>query len=362
MVTMCRASTASVPPLDLLRFSHISLLDRIRLGLLYLRAAAVKDWRPLEAITARDWLVSMAGPRVYDAVWRPLLRTKFGRYADDVAAVWIWNKLKLRGSSRGSRQEERLGYVRGGFGRVIDTWAEALQRAGVRLSLGTPVERIIVEEGSVRGLVAAGETHDEFDAVVVTAAPEVLANLAPGLPEGYRQQLRSIPYLANVCLVMQLERSLSDTYWLNIGDPAIPFTGVIEHTNMQRPEDYGGVHLAYISRYLDPADPAFGATAEDLLTEYLPHLQRMFPAFRRNWVTRLWAWRDRYTQPVIGLHYTQRKPPFDTPASGLWLCSMAQVYPQDRGMNYAVHYGKAFCDVVLASGVVPIGGRTTSGR
>ncbi len=325
-------------PMDLMRFSHINLLDRLRLGMLYLRTTFVQDWRPLEAITAREWLVQMAGERVYDAVWRPLLRTKFGRYADDVAAVWIWNKLKLRGSSRGSKQEERLGYLREGFGQAIEAWERLLRDRGVTFILGTAVQRI---NPLAQGLeVRTAEGEQGFDAVVVTTAPSILARLTPDLPADYRVRLERIAYLGNVCLVMQLDRSLSDTYWLNIGDPAIPFTGVIEHTNMQRPETYGGAHLAYISRYLDVEDPAYGYSAEDLLSEYLPHLKRMFSGFQREWVQRLWAWRAAYAQPVIGTHYSDLRPPFRTPLPGLWLSSMAQVYPEDRGMNYAVVYGQ----------------------
>jgi len=332
-------------PLDLLRFTHISLIDRIRLGLLYLRTRFVSDWRALEAITARDWLVAMAGEGVYRGVWEPMLRGKFGRYADQVAAVWIWNKLKLRGSSRGKGQEERLGYLEGGFGQAIDAWERELRGRGVRFALGTPVDEVRIEScgdadcPTATGVVAEGRFH-AADRVLVTTAPEVFADLAPCLPDAYRESLKAITYLANVCLVMRLDRSLSDAYWLNVGDPSIPFTGVIEHTNMQRPETYGGAHLAYLSRYLDPEDPYYRMSADELLDAYLPHLQRMFKGFERSWVLEAWAWRERYTQPVIGLHYSELKPPFRTPVDHLWLSSMAQVYPEDRGMNYAVVYGR----------------------
>jgi protoporphyrinogen oxidase len=334
-------------PLDLLRFSHVSLLDRLRLGLLYLRTRWVRDWLPLEEITARDWLVAMAGERVYEAVWRPLLRNKFGSHADEVAAVWIWNKLKLRGSSRGKGQEERLGYVVGGFGQVVDALEAELRAAGVEICPGTPVERIVLGEDGRHQVLAQGEARP-YDRVLVTTAPEILTTIAPGLPEAYRDQLRRIIYLANVCLVLRLDRSLSSTYWLNIGDPQIPFTGIIEHTNMQRPQIYGGAHLAYISRYLDASDPMYTQSAEEILEAYLPHLQRIYPKFQRAWVQQVWAWRDRYTQPVIGLHYSQAKPALKTPIRNLWLCSMAQVYPEDRGMNYAVAYGRRAAEEMLA--------------
>lgn len=338
-------------PLDLLRFSHISLVDRVRMGLLYLRTMFVRRWEPLEGITARDWLVRMAGRRGYEAVWGPLLRTKFGEYADEVAAVWIWNKLKLRGSSRGRKQEERLGYVQGGFGQVLDAWEEKLRRRGVSIRLCAPVSEILVADGKATGVRVNGQVY-RHDAVIVTTAPAILADLCPALPDDYRERLRQIKYLANVCLVMQLDRSLSDTYWLNIGDPNIPFTGVIEHTNMQRPEIYGGAHLAYISRYLDPQDPFFELAPEAIFERYLPHLRRMYAGFETSWVKRLWAWRERYTQPVIGLHYSRLKPDFATPIPNLWLSCMAQVYPEDRGMNYALVYGRRVVDEMAAAGIV----------
>ncbi|NLG27419.1 MAG: NAD(P)/FAD-dependent oxidoreductase, partial [Chloroflexi bacterium] len=335
-------------PLDLLRFRRIGLFDRFRLGLLYLKTLFVNDWKPLETITAREWLIRMAGENVYHAVWEPLLRSKFGAYADEVAAVWIWNKLKLRGSSRGKKQEERLGYVRGGFGQVLQAWERELRLLGVRIELNAPVTRVVLENDHAVGVEVHGELQ-RFDAVLVTTAPEVLCDLTPDLPADYAERLRSIRYLANICLVMRLDRSLSKTYWLNVGEPDIPFTGVIEHTNMQPRERYGGAHLAYISRYLTAEDPMFAATPEEVLQSYLPYLQRMFRGFEPSWVRELWAWRERYTQPVIGLNYSERIPPFRTPVEGLWLSCMAQVYPEDRGMNYAVVFGRKAAEQMLAA-------------
>jgi len=325
-------------PMDLLRFKHISLLDRFLLGLLYIRTRLIKDWHPLEAITAHDWLIKMAGRRVYERVWDPLLRGKFGDYAHQVAAVWFWNKLKLRGSSRGKQQEERLGYLVGGFGQAIEAWERELRVRGVEMRLGEPVERIVIEQGRAIGVITRNGLQ-AFDHVLVTTAPPLFAQMAPDLPAGYRDRLLAIRYLANVCLVMRLDRTLSDTYWLDVGDPTIPITGVIEHTNMQRPETYGGSHLVYISRYLTPNDPHFAMPAAQLLDDYLPHLQKMFRGFSREWVKEVWAWRERWTQPVVGLNYSSLLPPFETPVANLWLSCMAQIYPEDRGMNYAVIYG-----------------------
>ena len=271
---------------------------------------------------------------------------KFGDYADEVAAVWFWNKLKLRGSSRGKQQEERLGYLVGGFGQALEAWEQELRTRGVEMRVGEGVERIPVEQGRATGVVT-GKGLQPFDHVLVTTAPELLVRMAPDLPADYRARLSKIRYLANVCLVMRLDRTLSDTYWLDVGDPTIPMTGVIEHTNMQRPETYGGAHLVYISRYLAPDNPRFAMSAEQLLSDYLPHLQKMFKGFSREWVKEVWAWRERHTQPVVGLNYSALLPPFETPAPNLWLSCMAQIYPEDRGMNYAVVYGNRVAEKML---------------
>lgn len=343
-------------PTDLLKFDVLNLFDRFRLGLLYLQSRFIGDWRELEKITSKDWLIKIAGQNVYRKIWESLLRGKFGQYADQVAAVWIWNKLKLRGSSRGKGQEERLGYLKGGFGQVIECWEKELGERGVEVRKNTEVRRVKCpafakatagkEAGRVIGVEVGGET-ELFDQVLVTVAPEVFTKLTPDLPKDYATRLNSIKYLANVCLLMNLDRSLSNTYWLNVGDPTIPFTGVIEHTNMQQSKDYGGKVLTYLTKYLDPADPLYQKDAGGLLEYYLPHLQKMFKGFSGDWVKNVWLWKERYTQPVIGLNYSKIKPGFQTPINNLWYCSMASIYPEDRGMNYAVLYGQRVAKEII---------------
>ncbi|MEA3344793.1 MAG: NAD(P)/FAD-dependent oxidoreductase [Chloroflexota bacterium] len=333
-------------PLDVLRFDPLPFPDRIRLGMLAILPRLVRDWKPLEEITAEEWLVRWAGSRVYEQVWAPLLRAKFGCYADRISAVWIWNKLKLRGGSRGWGQAERLGYLRGGFGRALERWENRLRRQGVDIRLQAPVEEVRITEGEAKGVVAQGRFEPHED-VLVTTAPDIFLRIAAGLPTDYRRRLARIRYLANICLVLKLKHSLGQVYWLNINDPSIPFVALVEHTNLRRPEEYGGAHLVYLSRYLDPSDPLYQMSAQELLEAYLPGLKKLFPQFDKDWVEGVWAWRERYTQPVIVRHYSQLRPPFKTPVENLWLCCMAQVYPQDRGMNYALVYGRKVAEEII---------------
>jgi hypothetical protein len=66
----------------------------------------------------------------------------------------------------------------------------------------------------------------------------------------------------------------------------------------------------------------------------------MFPKMERNWIRRHHLWRARWSQPVVEKHYSSLIPAEDGPINGLHICSMAQIYPEDRGTNYAIREGR----------------------
>jgi len=327
-------------PLDLLRFTPLPFLDRLRMAKVAVAARLVRDWKSLEAITAEQWLRRICGDRVYEVVWGPLLGGKFGPYADKIAAVWFWNKLKLRGGSRGKGGAENLAYYQGGFAALSERLAERIRELGGEIYTGAPVHEIVVREGRVIGVRTPDGVH-EADTVIATPALPVIDKLVGHhLTSKEREQLRGIEYLANVCLVLQLDRSLSETYWLNVADPNFPYVGVIEHTNFEPPESYGGRHIVYLSKYLPESAELYRMTPEEALEFSLPHLKRMFPQFDRSWILDYSVWRARYSQPIVTLHYSQKIPPNRTSVDGLFIETMAQVYPEDRGTNYAVRNGR----------------------
>lgn len=334
--TIFRLST----PFDLLKFSALSFPNRIRLGLLALRARRVKNWRAIEHMTARDWLIRMGGEEVFRVVWEPLLVGKFGPYADKVGAVWFWKKLVLRGGSRDKEGREVLAYYKGGFSELAEALKRELERLGVEVRLGTGVTGLETKDG----IVTAVQTADgrvPAAAVLATHALPLIADLVEDHADpDYVSGLRRIDYLANICLVLEMDRSLSDTYWLNVNDPSFPFVGVIEHTNFEPPENYGGRHIVFLSKYLPETDDLYRMDDEAVLDFAVPHLQRMFPDFRREWVTKHHVWRARFSQQIAEPDYSKLIPAEDTPFENLFITSMAQIYPEDRGTNYAIREGR----------------------
>jgi protoporphyrinogen oxidase len=339
-----------VTPMDLLKFTPLSLVDRLRLGLVTLYLQRRKSWRELEAVTAVEWLRKHAGERVYDVFWGPMLRGKFGeKNHGQVAMAWVWGKVQSRVASRGkSKMREKLGYPVGSFGEVFDVLAQRIEEQGGEVHIGSSVSRIVLEDGRATGMelmddkeVDGGKSRIEpFDAVIATTPSYIFPRLVPSLPEEYLAKLAGVNYMAAVLIILVLDRPLSRVYWLNVADRSLPFVGVIEHTNLIPSDQYGGNHIVYLSNYVDADHPFYKMDHEELLQEYTPHLRKINPEFDTSWIRTSYHHRVDAAQPIIGTHYSERMPDHRTPFRGLYLANTTQIYPEDRGTNYSVRMGR----------------------
>ena len=339
---------------DLLKLGFIPLTDRLRIGIVTLYLQRVTEasgrWKRFERVTAWEWLRRAVGTRAFNRVWGMQLRAKFGPRAEQVAMSWFWNKIFLRTQSRpGLLAREKLGYIMGSFNVLIDRLAEAGRDLGVDIRTGVGVMALDRHDGIPRFTVRGADGRDEpADIVLATVPSPVLLRLAPDLPEPYRGLLTRAIYQGAVCMILRLSRKLSDTYWLNIGDERLPFTGIIEHTNLVGPEHYQGSHIVYVSKYVNWNHPYVSMSDEQLLEEYLPCLRLVNPAFDRSWIQEMWVFRAPAAQPIITLDYSERIPAHRTPLDGLYLANTAHIYPEDRGTNYSVDLGNRIAGLIDA--------------
>lgn len=327
-------------PLDVLRFSPLGLLGRLRLGVATAYLKVERNYHRFEGQTASDWIRRWMGPEVYRVLWGPLLRAKFGDYADQIALPWFWSRIHERTAS--------LGYVRGGFYRLYARLAEVLGRSGARIQLGTEVRSIRSEEGQV--LVDTSTGVETFDRLLATAPTRLFMRLAQGLPDAYRERYDWGEFYGAHSVVLVLDRPLLDgIYWLNITDPGFPFMVVVEHTNYMPASDYGGRHIVYLGNYLPASNPLFRRPDEEVLGEFLEALRRINSRLDPSWLVESHVFKAPYAQPVVTTDYHQHIPPHETPLAGVYLANMFQVYPQDRGQNYSVRMANRVAAQVLAS-------------
>jgi protoporphyrinogen oxidase len=351
-------------PGDLLRFGPMPPHDRVRMG-----AAAVALQRfasraePFERITARAWIERYMGRAAWREVWGPLLRGKFGARADDIAMVWLWSKLRLR---RGEdARDERLGYPRSSWESLLEALRHRIEAGGGRVLIDRPAARIdrverdwTVVSGAPgafrsghdpRAFATAG-VPERYNRVLATVPSDVFMQLLePGtLPGDYARRLEATEYFTALCLLLEVDRRITPYYWINVADRDIPFVGLIEHTNFVEPERYGGRRFLYVANYLPAGHELLGLDADGLLERYTAGLRRANPAWDRSWVKQAWRFAEPAAQPIVTVGYRERIPPLHTGVDGLVLANTTQIYPEDRGTNYAVRLGDEAARAVLA--------------
>ena len=77
------------------------------------------------------------------------------------------------------------------------------------------------------------------------------------------------------------------------------------------------------------------------------------PDFRPDWVKKTWLFRTRYAQPVPLVNHSRNIPAIKTPLAGLYFASMSQVYPWDRGTNFAVEIGRRAARMMIGDSYIP---------
>jgi protoporphyrinogen oxidase len=308
-------------------------LNKIRFGFVGLFLRLTNNWRALEKVTADEWMLKWAGKTVYEQMWKPLLIGKFGPFYKNVNMAWMWARIKARTT--------RLGTFEGGFQKFADMFAEKLRDQGVEIRLGTSVKSIKREQG--KGLLVEAKEKESFDKVLVTMSPNLMAKLFPDLPENYLKGLLELKSMGAVVMVMSLKHQLSEQgyYWFNLPkDEGYPMLALVEHTNFVPRENFGGDYIVYAGDYLELGHEYFSMSDEQLLERFTPAFKKFNPAFERDWVKKVWVFKTDYAQPVPLVNHSKNIPAIETPIEGLYFASMSQVYPWDRGTNFAVEIGR----------------------
>lgn len=318
-------------------------LDKLRFGLVGLYLRLTNNWQALEKYTVEEWMRRWAGARVYEKMWQPLIIGKFGPYYKEVNMAWMWARLKARTT--------RLGTYEGGFQQFCDDFAKKLYALGVTIRLDSPVSAIEPAPSGKLRLHVGDAPPQTFEQALVTTSPALLARLAPALPSDYLAGLSKLKHMGAVVMVFSLKHQLSEQgyYWFNLPkNEGYPFLALVEHTNFVSPKHFGGEHIVYCGDYLPTDHAYFSLTQGELQERFLPALHRFNPRFEPGWVNKTWLFRTPYAQPVPLINHSKNIPAIQTPIPGLFFASMSQVYPWDRGTNFAVEIGRKAARLMLA--------------
>lgn len=340
--------------MDFLRFPPLNLLDKVRLAATIFYASRVKDWNRLEQIPVSDWLRRWSGNHTFEKIWLPLLRAKLGQNYVKASAAFIWAIIaRMYAARRTGLKKEMFGYVRGGYARILDRFGAILDKANVGIRLGHAAKQVAsTPEGRVRIEFDHGRP-ETFDQVVLTMAGPLAARVCPELSTDEKTRLRGLQYQGIVCASLLLKQPLSPYYVTNITESWVPFTAVIDMGALADRKHFGGHALVYLPKYLDPDDPAFGQSDQEIEDKFLDALARMYPAFDRRDVLAFRVSRVRHVLAISTLNYSKQLPAMDTSIPGLHIVNSAHIVNGTLNVNETVQLAEQTA-ARFASARVPV--------
>lgn len=330
-------------PLKLLQFSQLSLAERIHMavGLGFLRYNPF--WKPFEKITASRILPYLMGKNAYKLIWEPQLKGKFGTFTDIISLAWFWARVKKRTTS--------LSYPQGGFLELAKHLQKEIEKMGGKFHYNTEVSKLKSQNSKVKIAIQNSkiETH-EFDLVIVTLPSFLFIKITEGLPDSYIKNLNKLQGIGAINLVLRLKNNFFDdnTYWLSVCDKSFPFGAIVEHTNYMDKKNYNDEHLVYIGKYLPSNHEYFKMEKNELLKSYDPYLKKINPNYEKSLID-FEVFKSPFAQPIIPINYSKLIPKFETPLENVYLANIEQVYPWDRGTNYAVELGKKIATAITTN-------------
>ncbi len=323
-------------PTSLLKFPKLNIIDRVRIGasLALLRYNPV--WKPLEHFHAEPYLKFSMGNKGYTKIWEPLMKNKLGEYASVVSLAWFWARVYKR--------TPKLAYPEGGFLSFAQHLQKVVEKNGGKFYYETEVVKLSSQQKPELKYKVSSHTSvvsSQFDAVVVTVPSFLFAKITPALPHSYTDNIGKLKGIGAMNLILRLKKPfLTDgTYWLSMCDTKSPILAIVEHTNFMDSKHYNNEHVVYLGNYLPPDDPRFKMSAEQLLKLYDPWLRKINPSYQLS-IINSQLFHAPFAQPIIPPNYSKNIPPFETPLKNVYLANIEQVYPWDRGTNYAVELGE----------------------
>lgn len=332
-------------PISLLKFPKLSLLNRFRMGFSLALLKYNPIWKPLEKSKAEPYLKKMMGEKGYEKLWKPLMVNKLGKYAQSVSLAWFWARVYKRTSS--------LAYPEGGFLEFSLHLQKEIEKNGGKFYYNTEVTKLSSNDKPAiefKKTTSSKLQTSNFDKVITTLPSSLFINIAPELPQNYIDKLNKLKMISAVNLVLRLKNTFfkDNTYWLSMCDLNSPILAIVEHTNFMDKKNYNNEHLVYVGNYMETSDPRFKMSKEELLKLYDPWLTKINPNYALDAIDYT-LFRAPFAQPIIPTNYSKDIPPLTTPLNNVYLANMQQVYPWDRGTNYAVELGKNIANKINES-------------
>ena len=330
-------------PFNMLNFPLLNILERLRMGFSIAFFRFFPFWKPLEKYNAVKLLPKIMGKKGYKIIWEPLFLNKFGKYANNISLAWFWARIVKRTPS--------LYYPFGGFSELANSITKKIISNGGKIYFDTEIIKISSRKAPNVEYKKNSQTKllsENFDKIIITVPSYAFLKITPDLPQNYKNELLKLKSLGATNLILRLKKPFfkDHTYWLNICNKNNPVMAIVEHTNLIGKENYNNEHIIYLGNYKSREDSFFSLNKEEMLSLFDPFLKTINPAYHKN-IIGIELFKDPFAQPIIPINYSKLVPQRETPLKNVYLANIDQVYPWDRGTNYAIELGKIAAEAIF---------------
>ncbi len=326
---------------DFARFPFLSPWQKIRLVLGILRSTMIRDATKLDRVYVREWITRLFGRRVFERIWDPLLRSKLGDARERTSASFLWATInRLYGARRGSDKREKMGHVHGGYGRILDRAVQRLSERGVRIHTGEPVVAVRSEYGGGCSVTTASGS-ERFDRVILTVPTTELSRIVHAEADEYWSMLGSTEYLGIICVLLILKRPLSPYYVINLLDKRLPFTGIIEATNIVDPHEVESTHLVYLPKYMTQNDELWDESDTEISRRFFEGVRQVFPDVSESDLLHQAVFRERSVQPLQEVGSLERVVGIRTPVNGMYVANTSMIRNSTLNNNAVVRLARS---------------------
>lgn len=327
---------------EFLLFPLLNLWDKTRLVYTIFYGSRISNWKKLEKVTVKEWLIRMGGKRNFEHFWSPLLQAKLGDNYKRVSGVFIWTYInRLFKAREHPVKKDFMGYLNGGYRTLFTRLEELLVENHSSLELNVKVERIRPKNGG--GIeVQHSNTTERFDKVIFTAPTNVLEKVtAPELCEVIKKDT-PIEYMGVICLVLTTSKEITPFYVLNLGDGKTPFTGVIGISTLVDLEQTAGEYITYFPKYIPADHPYWSMSDEELKELFIQGVVDLYPDFDTEDILSVHLNRAFKVQPLHVLNYSELIPETRTKHPDFYVLNTSQFVNSSVNNNVVVEHVNEF--------------------
>ena len=335
--------------IDLLALKDISATAKLRF---LAHMAYLKIFNPLhhDKIGVTENYRAIEGDEAFSFFWKYHLTKKFHQYTSHISALFLDYRIKRVLDSKSLFGGTKYGFYEGGANQLLSELRKTLLNMGVTFRLNTEVTKISCEKYKNHRVRVTyndpqAKTSKEkfYDDCAVTVPTPYLASILDGLNEREKTFYKTIHNCSCICVVYELEKPFSDSFWNNYkGTKGTYISGIIDYSPIKSLKR----NLIYVPQYLAQNNDILKYSDEEIIEYVTKKLSRQI---EDNKILSAHCFRYKYAQPVFECKFFRKIRGMNTSMRGVYRADTTFAYPNDRCMNECIKTAKNLASTIISN-------------